>query len=247
MTQLSLKNIWIMLIAATMFLAALFLLFPQIDTAFSNLFFAPNQAFIHSPMTSTLRDIFRTLFAIGFVFSLLMLFLSFLPGTPPKIARSVWLFAASACIVGPGIVVNLILKNNWGRARPAYIEAFGGEKTFSPPFIISDQCAHNCSFVSGETSSIVTLSLLFCILLWTSTTRKFRRGLIGLSLCLTLLASTLRIAMGRHFLSDTLFSALFSAMIVLILFQLFSIAKHRQNVSPAAVKSDLLRLMTKRN
>ena len=45
-----------------------------------------------------------------------------------------WLFLFLGLLVGPGLVVNGILKDHWGRARPAEIIEFGGTAHFSPAF-----------------------------------------------------------------------------------------------------------------
>ena len=48
------------------------------------------------------------------------------------------------------LLVNALLKDHWGRARPNETTLFGGDGAFSGPFVIAGQCARNCSFVSGE-------------------------------------------------------------------------------------------------
>jgi lipid A 4'-phosphatase len=66
-------------------------------------------------------------------------------------------------ILGPGAVVNLGFKDNWQRARPYQVEAFGGAQKFSRAGVITDQCDNNCSFVSGHVACgafLVALSLV---------------------------------------------------------------------------------------
>src|ERR1044072_4516087 len=53
-------------------------------------------------------------------------------------------------IVGAVLIVNVILKDNFGRARPRDIAEFGGAQLYTPPFVASDACRKNCSFSSGE-------------------------------------------------------------------------------------------------
>ena len=48
------------------------------------------------------------------------------------------------------IIINLLLKNIWGRARPGDILELGGKESFSPWYQISNACNTNCSFVSGD-------------------------------------------------------------------------------------------------
>ncbi len=97
------------------------------------------------------------------------------------------------------IVVNLLLKNNWGRSRPGDIIQLGGEENFTPWYQISNSCNTNCSFVSGDAAvgfSIISLYFLTKneIFFWLSL-------FIGTSLGL------IRIMEGGHFLSDVVMSA----------------------------------------
>ena len=47
----------------------------------------------------------------------------------------------------------MYFKDTWGRARPINIQEFGGDKIYTQPFIKSDQCEKNCSWISGESSA----------------------------------------------------------------------------------------------
>ena len=97
------------------------------------------------------------------------------------------------------IVVNLLLKNLWGRSRPGDILEFGGNGVFSPWFQISNSCASNCSFVSGDASvgfSIIALFFLTknLVYFWLALLVGFGIGFI-------------RILEGAHFLSDVVLAA----------------------------------------
>ncbi len=96
------------------------------------------------------------------------------------------------------IVVNLLLKNLWGRARPGDIVQLGGEENFSPWFQLTDACNTNCSFVSGDAAvgfSIIVLYLITKnkVYLWSSL-------IFGSTL------GAIRIMEGGHFLSDVIMS-----------------------------------------
>ena len=65
-----------------------------------------------------------------------------------------WAFLAICLVVGPGLVANTVLKDNWGRARPKHVAEFNGASTFTPPLLPARECHRNCSFVSGEAASI---------------------------------------------------------------------------------------------
>ena len=119
-----------------------------------------------------------------------------------------WVYLAISSFLGPFLVANAILKNNWGRARPRQVTEFGGTMEFSPALILSDQCKTNCSFVSGEPSSMfmVFISLAFII--------PGKRAIFSILAVITGSASgIMRIGQGGHFLSDVIFSALFMLFI----------------------------------
>ncbi len=73
------------------------------------------------------------------------------------------MLAAISAFVGPLVIVNWTLKELWGRPRPFQTTMFGGEGTYVSPGTISDQCASNCSFVSGEAAAAFWLVWLVFI------------------------------------------------------------------------------------
>src|SRR5262249_62173504 len=62
-------------------------------------------------------------------------------------------------LVGPGLIVNSMLKQYWGRARPIEIHQFGGDAQFSRAGIPATQCRRNCSFPSGDAAAAFPLAL----------------------------------------------------------------------------------------
>lgn len=117
-------------------------------------------------------------------------------------------------LLGPGLVVNGWLKAFSGRARPAHVTEFGGDKLFTPAGQFTDQCAANCSFVSGEVSAATALALaLWLIALalpigWAPLRRGLRFGLQALALAIPVFVIAQRVATGRHFASDAVFAVL---------------------------------------
>jgi membrane-associated phospholipid phosphatase len=182
-------------------LSLVFLLFPGIDVWFSGLFYDGTGfpmgrlgAFI------ALRDLGNgiTWFVSLGLLATLILKLAF-PGQASLVPPRDTLFILGTLIVGPGIVVNLIFKNHWGRPRPTGVDLFHGDHPFVGAWHMSDACATNCSFVSGEASSAIWLITL-AVLLPLAWRRPALRLLIGLAILLSLN----RIAAGAHFLSDVL-------------------------------------------
>lgn len=187
--------------------AILFTAVPQIDLHVAELFYLGERHFVlvGIPLGTIPRALFRVLF-IGF--SALAIF---------GLARALWLRTRTmgfgfphwlhiilCLIIGPGLVTNSLLKDHWGRARPMQVEQFGGSAKFTPALTPSTACDRNCSFVSGESSSIFMLFFALAVARPRQTRRLLRWGV-----SLGLAAGLVRIGMGGHFLSDVLFSGVF--------------------------------------
>ena len=112
-----------------------------------------------------------------------------------------WLALGLLMLLGNGLVVNGLLKEGWGRARPVDVQVFGGPASFSPALLASSQCDSNCSFVSGHAAT--GFGLLAVGMLGPAATR---RRWLKVGLLAGLAAGLIRIAQGGHFLSDVLFS-----------------------------------------
>jgi len=208
------------LIAACVACGLIFTLFPQIDLRTSALFYdgAGFPMETHAAL-QTLREAIWTLTLLVPI-SLLALSVAGLVLRPVRAA--ICLGPLVFMVLGPGLLVNGLLKAYWGRARPADVAEFGGLAQFTPPLTITDQCLRNCSFVSGEAAGIVAVSLVVFYLLARRLPRQGRRALTLALVVLCIVGAGLRVAMGRHFLSDVLFAALFMA----ILFRLMLPAFH---------------------
>ena len=184
--------------------SALFLLWPEIDLRTSAVFYTEGSgfwgernAFVMAlyrgiPMMSNaiIIGLFIALFAY--------MFQRGLQGARRRIQVG---YLITALILGPGLLIDVVLKDHWGRARPAKVTEFGGAATFSPAIIPTDQCGKNCSFVSGHASAgfyFVSLGFLGGV------AARRRWTLIGLGLGAVFGFG--RVAQGGHFLSDIVFS-----------------------------------------
>ena len=63
------------------------------------------------------------------------------------------IFLIATLAIGPGLIVNLGLKDHAHRPRPVHVVAFGGTDEFRPWYRFDGACKINCSFVSGEAAS----------------------------------------------------------------------------------------------
>ena len=129
-------------------------------------------------------------------------------------------FTAALYLLGPGLLVDVLLKPLWGRARPAQVTDFGGSLAFTPPHVLSHQCSSNCSFVAGEMAGAVALAVVFFMVVdrmkgrITLSQQRIAQGLI---LLVPLFVGVQRIAAGRHFLSDVLLSTIFVLLCAVLL------------------------------
>ncbi len=96
------------------------------------------------------------------------------------------------------LLVNVLLKNMWGRTRPNDILEFGGSDIFTPWYKFGDSCVSNCSFVSGDASVGFALIVFYFI------TKK--HVYIYLSVLFGVSLGFIRIIEGGHFFSDIIFS-----------------------------------------
>ena len=113
-------------------------------------------------------------------------------------------FLLLTVVIGPGLVMNLLFKDHWGRPRPRDVTEFAGTCTYVPPLVPSRQ--GGASFPCGHCS----VGFLFATGWWVW--RRERPAWARLSLAAGVVAGASlglgRMAAGGHFLSDVLWSAL---------------------------------------
>ncbi len=119
--------------------------------------------------------------------------------------RRAGFFMALSLLLGPGLLVNFMLKPMMGRPRPAQTEVFGGEESFV--MVGTPAQLENCrSFPSGHASMGFYLMAPAFML-----SRKHKRlaaafVVLGIGFGLTMGAA--RILQGAHFASDVLGAAI---------------------------------------
>ncbi len=126
-------------------------------------------------------------------------------------ARAAWLVLLTY-LIGPGLIANVVFKENWARPRPAHVVEFGGTQTFKPWWDPSGSCPKNCSFISGEASAgfaVLAIAVLAPL--------PWRLLAIGFALGFGVLVGALRIAAGGHFTSDVVFAGVLTALVVWLL------------------------------
>lgn len=199
-------------------LALLFYFYPSLDLSASRLLYRADHHFIGSDSAAfaAFRFLFTAMFSSVCILTVIgCLITQTTRGRWLKLASRDWLYMAACLLIGPLTIVNLGFKDHWGRPRPGHVTAFGGGEKFVPALKPSNQCNRNCSFVSGEASSIYIICFAAAFLFPDAATVWLLSGI-----ALGGLAGFIRIAQGGHFFSDVLFAGVFMAITAAVL-QLF--------------------------
>ncbi|NOQ52466.1 MAG: phosphatase PAP2 family protein [Desulfuromonadaceae bacterium] len=141
----------------------------------------------------------------GFLLGLVALLCLCLAWKLPKLRRQwrSYLLLVLLLLIGPGLLVNSLFKDNWGRTRPKHVIEFGGHLPFIKIWDRGERGV-NKSFPSGHASiGFYTIAPFFVL-------RRRRKRLAGLFLCggtvYGLLMGCGRIAQGGHFPSDVVWA-----------------------------------------
>lgn len=130
-----------------------------------------------------------------------------------RLTRRRALFVLLSVMLGPGLIVNLVFKDHYGRPRPRQIEQFQGHLTYQPPGLPGEE---GKSFPCGH-CSVGFVTWVFYFL-----TRRKRAGLAtGILFAATtfgVLIGIGRMAAGAHFLSDIIWSGLLSYAVCTLLY-----------------------------
>ncbi len=200
-------------------------MFPAIDLGVARLFFLPGAAdptlrfaFNGAPLAQAIHElaIFGPMvLGLGLLLGFLWCAVRLRPLW--GLGTMQWLFLLTALAVGPGLTANLLLKDNWHRARPLQIEEFGGASRFTPPLVMAEakQCDHNCAFVCGDASAGFYLTAFAYV------ARRRQRAIFWAGIGAGLLTGLVRIGQGAHFLSDVLYAGALILAVTAALHALF--------------------------
>lgn len=137
-------------------------------------------------------------------------------------------------LIGPGLIVNSLFKENWGRPRPAQVQELGGMEAYIPPVLYNSN-GDGKSFPSGHSSVGFALIAFFFVF------KKRHLTLARIALLASLLMGGLlgaaRMAAGGHFLSDVLWSMFITFLVSMGLYKLF---KNKLEAEADSSQSSLL-------
>lgn len=234
-------RITIWLTVAMLAAVILFAAFPSIDLKVSALFFMGETGNWLAVGTSFefWRNVIRRSGEAVAATAFLIFVGNLVLGEQQKTGWRVWAYLWLSMISCAGVLVNGLLKSNLGRARPNGVLEFGGHQMFTPAFQLSNQCSSNCSFSSGEVALVASVVLPLCVLIWPQLSRTGKILIAGLAIAAIVLTAMMRIASGRHFLSDTIMSMLFASLISVFLYRALAIGSHRHVFTAKPIFADV--------
>jgi membrane-associated phospholipid phosphatase len=210
--------------------AAFFVLWPAFDLGVEHFFYIGSGRFLmHGALANSAR---RVGIYLPLVVLAVLLFAGIVRalGLGWRWAPSVrtMVFLALSMALGPGLLVNAVLKDHAHRPRPVQVKEFGGKSDFRPFYRFDGACYRNCSFVSGETSAAVWL--VAPAMLAPAASQPLA---IGAALAFGLVVGLLRMGFGHHFPSDVVFAALLTLLVIRCCHGLLFGWRARSRVKPA--------------
>ena len=129
-------------------------------------------------------------------------------------------FLVLLLILGPGLLVNTVFKEHWGRPRPREIVEFGGKKQFLHPWQKGED-GQGRSFPSGHSSAAFYMAAPY--LIYRRTDRRRAYAWLAGGLLFGIFMSIARVTQGAHFVSDNLWAFGIVALCALLLAALLNL------------------------
>jgi lipid A 4'-phosphatase len=209
------RRVFIALILVTIAAIFVFAAWPDLDLAVASAFFRPPNIFVaRGAWGNVAREIFSAapfvvLAAYVLAYAARHFDLTFARGWRFAPSGRAVAFLVTTMALGPGLLVNLTFKDHTHRPRPSHVERFGGTLPFRPFYATDGACPKNCAFPSGEASAsfwLVAPALL--------APPQAKPLAVAGALAFGAATGLLRMAFGGHFLSDVVFAALLTLLLV---------------------------------
>ena len=205
--------------------STIFFVWPSIDLKTSHLFFTTYgfaagpmdtmKFFLRGPIFKLAQKTVDVVYAMTLIVSGLLIAYAYFKNKRNLLIGALFIFLSF--VIGPGLLVNAILKNHWGRPRPYYTQSFVWHQPYVRVWEMSNECDHNCSFVAGDSSTAFAF-LAFAFLPFRK--RYWKIIIAGLSGVYFAFNGILRIIHGAHYLSDVVIGALLIYLVIIGCYQL---------------------------
>lgn len=179
---------------------------PNFDIIISNFFYIFEEGFFwkHSYVAQGLSIIVPIGFKLLIVACILnLIYILIKTKNIKQVFLSGAFFILISASIGPGLIVNLVLRENFGRAMPIELKTFNGDKEFTRAFVISDQSQDNCSFSSDHAA----MGFFFIIISYLFNGIRAEKA-YKIILMFAILVGFCRVALGSSFASDVTTSAM---------------------------------------
>lgn len=218
-----------------------FALWPGLDLALSGVFFdgaARRWNVLDWPPQNPVRNLASWLIALVAAPAFIALVVKLiLPRRPMLVPGRAIVLIVTTLALGPGVLVNLVLKDNSGRPRPLYVTEFGGVEHFRPWWDMRGECEKNCSFVAGESSGAFwTLAPAAVV------PPHWRAVAYGAALAFGAAVGALRMSAGGHFFTDVAFGGIVVFLLIWLVHGL--LYRWRTRLTDAGVEQSLERVAT---
>jgi lipid A 4'-phosphatase len=195
------------------------------DIAIETLFYTPGTGWTQGngePWTFLYRYGNIPAFVIGGLGAIAFLLSFFSAKFRPD--RKAGLFIVVFLVLGPGLIVNTLFKDYWGRPRPSEIVNFGGTETYRP-FWSPGAPGLGRSFPSGHAAIGFFIMAPFFVLRRKAT--GWARRALAAGILYGMLMGLTRMIQGGHFLTDVIWSGCMVYLTGLFLYYLFRLDRER--------------------
>ncbi len=204
------RSALIIYVGLTVLTLGVFALWPQLDLMVARYFYHGGSFFGGDQDLRFARDFFRvTPFVVLAAYAALWLARRLGAKLPWAPSGRAIIFLIVTIAIGPGLIVNVALKDHWGRPRPYQTEGFSGKDPFRPWYATDGACQRNCSFVSGETATGFWMVAPASVL-----PSPWGAPALVAAFVFGACAGVLRLAFGGHYLSDVLLGALLTLIVI---------------------------------
>lgn len=192
-------------------------LYPALDLKVAKLFFnSTTNTYAVRQMLVPVRESAMWLIALIVAPAVIALLLKLIwPHKRMLLPARAAVFMVVTLALGPGLAVNGIIKDYSGRPRPVDVQPLGGTKPFVAWWDPRGACPHNCSFVSGDVSggfwTVAPAALA---------PAAWRPIAYTAAIVFGSGIAVLRMVFGGHFLTDTVFAAVLTFLIIWIAYHL---------------------------